>query len=121
MKPTQRYGKIRRLVRENKARVVRRWPYTAQLDHDTPDIVQPVTLGIDPGYRYTGLSATTEDKALFEAVAENRTDISKLLATRRELRRSRRPVTASRGFWAASGARARAGYRHPSDRSWRFT
>ena len=37
--PTQRYGKIRRLVRENKARVVRRWPYTAQFDYDTPDIV----------------------------------------------------------------------------------
>ena len=56
----------------------------------TGETVQPVTLGIDAGYRHIGLSATTAKEELFASEVELRTDVSKLLSDRRELRRSRR-------------------------------
>ena len=88
--PTERHGKIRRLLRDKKAKVVRRCPFTIQLLYDTTSIVQEVTLGVDAGSKTVGLSATTKKKVLFEAEVMLRNDIVDLLSTRRELRRSRR-------------------------------
>jgi len=47
-------------------------------------------LGVDPGYKKVGLSATTENKVLFEAEAELRTDIVKLLSAKHAYRKTRR-------------------------------
>ena len=47
--PTSRYGKVRHLLREGKARVVRREPFTIQLLYDSKEYTQPVTLGVDTG------------------------------------------------------------------------
>ena len=88
--PTKRYGKVRRLLRDKKAKVVRCCPFTIQLLYDTTSIVQEVTLGVDAGSKMVGLSATTKKKVLFEAEVTLRNDIVDLLSTRRELRRSRR-------------------------------
>lgn len=88
--PTERYGKVRRLLRDKKARVVRRCPFTIQLLYDTTSIVQEVTLGVDAGSKVVGLSATTKKKVLFEAEVTLRNDIVDLLSTRNEMRRSRR-------------------------------
>ena len=51
---------------------------------------QPITLGVDPGYTYVGLSASTEKAELYAAEAQLRSDVSKLIAKRRELRCTRR-------------------------------
>ena len=88
--PTQHYGKVRRLLRNGLAAVVRREPFTIQLTYDTDEITQPVTLGVDAGTKHVGLSATTGTKELFAAEVSLRTDIVKLLAQRREARHTRR-------------------------------
>ena len=88
--PTQRCGKVRRLLRDGLAHVVRRTPFTIRLDYETTDFTQPVTLGADVGTTHVGLSATTDAKELFCAEVTLRTDITKLLSTRLEARRTRR-------------------------------
>ena len=88
--PTTRYGKIRRLLKNKQARVLKRCPFTVQLLYETKNATQPISLGVDAGSKYIGLSATTKDKVLFESVVEVRNDIVNLLSTRRELRSSRR-------------------------------
>jgi len=88
--PTERHGKVRRMLRNGEAKVIRRCPFTIQLMYDTENKVQDVTLGIDSGSRIIGLSATTNCKVMYEAEVELRNDIVELLATRRELRMSRR-------------------------------
>ena len=88
--PTKRYGKIRRLLKNKQARVLKRCPFTVQLLYETKNVTQPISLGVDAGSKYIGLSATTKDKILFESVVEVRNDIVNLLSTRRELRSSRR-------------------------------
>lgn len=82
--------KARKLLKENKAKVVNRTPFTIQLLYGCSGYKQPVNLGVDAGSKYIGLSATTNKKELFKATVELRQDISKLLENRRSLRRSRR-------------------------------
>ena len=88
--PTERHGKVRRLLRDRKARVVKTEPFTIQLLYDNTEHTQSVTLGVDAGTGHVGLSATTESKELFAAEVTLRRDIQSLLATRRESRRTRR-------------------------------
>lgn len=88
--PTERYGKVRRMLRDGKAKVVHRCPFTIQLLYETGNETQPVSLGVDAGSKHIGISATTEEKVLYEADVELRNDIVELLSTRRELRRTRR-------------------------------
>ena len=83
-------AKARRLLKQHGARRVRNTPFTIRLRSVVDGHVQPVSLGVDPGYRHIGLSATTDSRVLFEAVAECRTDIPKLMEKRLILRRSRR-------------------------------
>lgn len=88
--PTERYGKVRRLLKNGLAHVVCRIPFTIQLDYETTNFTQPVTLGVDAGSKRIGLSATTTTKELYAADVELRTDIVDKLSTRREQRRTRR-------------------------------
>lgn len=88
--PTERYGRVRQMLRDGRAAVVRREPFTIQLLYETDNITQPVTLGVDAGTKHVGLSATTESKELFAAEVTLRSDIVKLLSQRREARRTRR-------------------------------
>lgn len=88
--PTQRHGKVRRLLKAGKAKVIKRCPFTIQLLYETQDNVQPVSLGVDAGSKYIGISATTEEIVLYEAEIELRNDIVKLLSDRMEQRRGRR-------------------------------
>ena len=88
--PTDRYGKVRRLLKSGLAHVVRRIPFTIQLDYDTTEITQPITLGIDAGSKFIGVCATTDKKELYAANVELRNDIVDKLSTRREQRRTRR-------------------------------
>lgn len=88
--PTRRHGHVRHLLKEGRAHVVGRCPFTIRLDYETDGLTQEVTLGVDAGSKTVGLSATTERKVLFEAELTLRDDIVKLMARRRELRRARR-------------------------------
>lgn len=88
--PTERYGKVRRLLNNNKAKVIKRCPFTIQLMYESTTYTQDVSLGVDAGSKYVGVSATTNNKVLYESEVELRNDIAELLSSRRELRRSRR-------------------------------
>ena len=88
--PTTRYGKVRHLLHSNRAKVVKRCPFTIQLLYESTTHTQKISLGVDAGSKVVGISATTEDKVLYEAEIQLRTDIVGLLSTRRECRRARR-------------------------------
>lgn len=88
--PTERHGKVRRMLRDGKAHVVRLAPFTIQLDYSSGEIIQEVSLGIDAGSKHIGVSATTEKEELLSMQVEERNDIIELIATRRESRRTRR-------------------------------
>jgi N6-L-threonylcarbamoyladenine synthase len=88
--PTENHAKVRNLLKTKKAKVIKRCPFTIQLAYDSTNYTQPINLGIDAGSKHIGVSATTEDKVLYEADVELRNDVVKLLATRRENRRARR-------------------------------
>lgn len=88
--PTKRYGKVRHLLKDGKAVVVRRDPFTIRLTYDSGQNRQSVHLGIDAGSKHIGLSATTEKKEIFSAQVDVRDDINKLLKARRDARRFRR-------------------------------
>ena len=88
--PTKRLGKVRHLLKDGKAKVVKRTPFTIQLLYDSKEFVQDVSLGVDAGSKVVGLSATTKKEELFASNVVLRNDIVGLLSTRRELRHSRR-------------------------------
>ena len=83
-------AKARLLLKEKKAIVVRRTPFTIQLTIATGESKQPVSLGVDAGYKHVGLSASTEKAELYASEVELRQDITDLLSARRALRQSRR-------------------------------
>lgn len=91
--PTERHGKVRRLLRDGLAHVVNREPFTIQLDYESTEFIQPITLGVDAGTCHVGLSATTESKELFTAEVVLRRDVVSLISTRKEMRRTRRNRT----------------------------
>ena len=88
--PTENHAKVRILLKTQKAKVIKKCPFTIQLTYNSTNHTQEVTLGVDSGSKQIGLSATTKDKVLFESEVELRNDIVELLSTRRENRRSRR-------------------------------
>ena len=82
--------KARILLKQNKATIVKRTPFTIKLINGSSGYKQEITLGVDAGSKFIGLSATTKTKELYAAEVELRNDIVSLLSTRRELRTSRR-------------------------------
>ena len=88
--PTENHTKVRILIKNKKAKVVKRCPFTIQLLYSSTNYTQEITLGVDSGSKHIGLSATTKDKVLFESDVELRNDIVDLLSTRRQNRRTRR-------------------------------
>ena len=88
--PTSRFAKVRKLLKQGKAKVVKTVPFTIQLLYQTNDVIQDVTLGIDSGSKIVGVSATTTNKELYSGEFELRNDIVKLLSEKRQYRRHRR-------------------------------
>ena len=83
-------AKARKLLKKNRAKIVKYTPFTIQLLFECENKVQSINLGVDTGSKFIGLSATTKDKELYSSEIELRDDISKLLATRRQNRCTRR-------------------------------
>ena len=88
--PTENHAKVRILLKNKKAKVIKRCPFTIQLAYDSTNYTQDITLGVDAGSKHIGLSATTKSKVLFESDVELRNDIVNLLSVRRQNRRTRR-------------------------------
>ncbi len=83
-------AKARYLLKGGKVRVIRRSPFTIQLNYATGEAIQPITLGIDAGYTHIGYSARTEKKELISGEVKLLDNVSKRLVERRMYRRGRR-------------------------------
>lgn len=88
--PMKRHRKVRLLLENDQAKVVRRVPFTIQLQYETGSETQEISLGFDAGSKHIGVSATTETEVMYEADVELRNDIVDMLSSRREARRTRR-------------------------------
>ena len=83
-------AKARKLLKNKKAIVINKEPFTIKLLYGSSGYKQNISLGVDPGSKIIGLSATTEKKELFASNVELRNDIVNLISTRKEYRKNRR-------------------------------
>ena len=89
--PTTRFGKVRRLLKTKKAKVVRREPFTIKLLYEPEtDVVQECYCGVDTGSRHIGVAVVSNDKVLYQSQTELRNDIKRKMDARRACRRNRR-------------------------------
>lgn len=89
--PTTRFGKVRRLLKNKKAKVVSRCPFTIKLLYEPESlIVQEVVLGQDTGSKHVGTACVANDKVLYQSEITLRDDIKKKMDNRRASRRNRR-------------------------------
>ena len=89
--PTSRFGKVRRLLKEGKAKVVRREPFTIKLLYEPEtDVVQECYCGVDTGSKHVGVAVVGNDKVLYQSQTELRDDIKRKMDARRQARRFRR-------------------------------
>ena len=82
--------KAKKLLKEGKAKVVKRTPFTIQLKYATGETKQEITMGVDSGFENIGLSAITDKKEVYSVEVKLRTDMIKLNSERRQYRRARR-------------------------------
>lgn len=82
--------KANKLLKQGKAVVAKRKPFTIQLTIATGETTQPITLGVDAGSKVIGFSAITEKKELISGELELRQDVSDKLTERAMYRRGRR-------------------------------
>ena len=89
--PTARFGKVRRLLKTKKAKVVRREPFTIKLLYEPEtDVVQECYCGVDTGSRHIGVAVVSNDKVLYQSQTELRSDIKRKMDARRQARSFRR-------------------------------
>ena len=89
--PTSRFGKVRRLLRDKKAKVIRSCPFTIKLLYEPKSlVVQEVVLGQDTGSKHVGTACVANDKVLYQSEITLRDDIKKKMDNRRSTRKRRR-------------------------------
>ena len=89
--PTKRHRKVQIWLREGKAKVIRREPFTIRLLYEPKTkITQDINLGIDPGSGTLGVAAIGNNSVLYASEVTLRNDIKQKMSRRRELRRDRR-------------------------------
>ena len=89
--PTERFGKVRILLKEGKAKVVRREPFTIKLLYEPEtDVVQECYCGVDTGSKHVGVAVVGNDRVLYQSQTELRSDTKKKMDRKRGFRRLRR-------------------------------
>ena len=56
MMPTTRVGHVRHLLKDGKAKIINRHPFTIKLTYETTNYTQPIELCVDTGYSHIGVS-----------------------------------------------------------------
>ena len=83
--------KAKRLLKQGKAKVVRRTPFTIKLLVATGETKQPLTHGVDTGSSKIGSAVTDEENnILYLSEVEIRNDITERMTRRSKYRRNRR-------------------------------
>ena len=89
--PTTRHGKVKHLLKDGKAKVVKRCPFTIKLLHDVTSYTQPLILGVDTGSGIIGTAVAKEDGSIvYMSKVIVRNDITDKMKQRAKYRRNRR-------------------------------
>ena len=81
----------RLLLKQDKAKVKRKTPFTIKLLYDTTEYVQDCTLGVDTGSSHVGTSViNSKNEVLYLSDVEVRNDIADKMTQRAKYRRNRR-------------------------------
>ena len=80
----------RLLLKQKKAMVKKRCPFTIQLKYDTTEYVQEINLGIDSGYQNIGFSAISNNEELVSGEVKLENGMTKRLQDRAMYRRNKR-------------------------------
>ena len=82
--------KARKLLKQNKAKIINYKPFTIQLLYVTGEAKQPINLGVDLGAKHIGVAITSKNNVLAKGEIELRQDVKSLLETKKIYRSSRR-------------------------------
>ena len=89
--PIRRHGKVRRLLKSGKAKVIRKEPFTIKLLFDTGSNVSNLTLGIDTGSATIGTAVVDKKQVVYyTSEVQIRNDITTKMERRAIYRRARR-------------------------------
>ena len=88
--PTFRLGRVRHLLKDGKAKIIKHNPFTVQLQYESEGYTQPIELCEDVGYNYIGVSAKSESHEYVSAQYDTLTDEKQRHDDCRKLRRTRR-------------------------------
>ncbi len=90
--PTSRFGKVRRLLKQKKAKVISKCPFTIKLLYEPEThITQACNLGVDTGSSKAGFAVyDSNSKILYQSQVELRNDIKSKMDERRGHRRFKR-------------------------------
>ena len=89
--PTNRHGKVKHLLKEGKAKVVKRCPFTIKLTYETTNYVQDLTLGVDTGSGTIGTAVSKDNgDIVYMSEVTVRNDIANKMTQRASYRRNRR-------------------------------
>lgn len=83
-------AKARKLLRDGRAKVIKRMLFTIQLLFECENQTQPITLGIDKGAKVTGFACVGNGKLLLSGEIQHRQDVKKKMTARRANRHARR-------------------------------
>ena len=89
--PTNRHGKVKHLLKQGKAKVVKKCPFTIKLLYDSETYTQDLTLGVDTGSGTIGTAVTDNNNNIVymsEIIVRN--DITDKMKQRSKYRRNRR-------------------------------
>ena len=112
-------AKARKLLRDGKAKAIRRTPFTIKLLWDCEDNIQEVIAGMDTGSKTIGCAAISNGKVVYQAEVENRNDITKKMTQRKMYRRIRRnkKVRYRKSRWQNKSSLKKEGRLSPTIRS----
>lgn len=89
--PTSRHGKVKHLLKDGKAKVVKCCPFTIKLLYETPNCTQDLTLGVDTGSGTIGTAVSTDDgKIVYMSEVVVRDNIPDKMTQRAKYRKARR-------------------------------
>lgn len=87
--PTDRYGRVKHLLKNGKAKVVRRCPFTIKLLYDGTTHTQNLTLGVDTGSGTLGTAVSDEKgNIVYMSEVTVRNDITDKMKQRLRYRRN---------------------------------
>lgn len=89
--PTTRHGKVKHLLKDGKAKVVKRCPFTIKLLYESTNHTQNLTLGVDTGSGTLGAAVSDDNgNIVYMSKVVVRNDISDKMTQRSKYRRNRR-------------------------------